>query len=84
MLGAGAAGPAATRILANQGARVALIEARERVGGRILTRAVPTANGATMLPVEPGAEFIHSLPCETWELVHEAVLATYMARCEAA
>jgi monoamine oxidase len=77
VLGAGAAGLAATRILANQGARVALIEARERVGGRILTRAVPTANGATMLPVELGAEFIHGLPCETWELVREAGLATY-------
>lgn len=77
VLGAGAAGLAATRMLAKQGARVALIEARERVGGRILTRAVPTADGAAMLPVELGAEFIHGLPCETWELVREARLATY-------
>ena len=55
VIGAGIAGLAAARTLAEAGERVALIEARDRAGGRILT--VPAADGG--LPVELGAEFIH-------------------------
>jgi monoamine oxidase len=80
IVGAGVAGLAAGRLLARAGMRVALLEARERIGGRILTERVTTASGATSIPVELGAEFIHGLPEETCSLVHEAGLATSEVR----
>jgi monoamine oxidase len=75
VIGAGVAGLAAGRMLAAAGQRVALVEARDRVGGRICTRRVAAARGN--LPIELGAEFIHGLPAETWGLIKEAGLATY-------
>jgi monoamine oxidase len=82
ILGAGVAGLAAARILAQGGASVAVIEARRRVGGRIFTTQVATTQGAAdggsrQIPVELGAEFIHGLPEETWQLLHEAGLDAY-------
>jgi monoamine oxidase len=77
VLGAGVAGLAAARMLAKDGARVAVVEARDRVGGRILTARAPAADGAPSIPVELGAEFIHGLPREIWDLVREAGLSTY-------
>jgi monoamine oxidase len=73
VIGAGVAGLAAARTLAEAGRRVALIEARDRVGGRIHT--VPAAHGD--LPVELGAEFIHGLPPELIHLVEEAGLTRF-------
>jgi monoamine oxidase len=73
VIGAGVAGLAAARILAEAGRRVALIEARDRIGGRIHT--VPAAHGD--LPVEFGAEFIHGLPSELINLVDEAGLTRF-------
>jgi monoamine oxidase len=73
VIGAGVAGLAAARILAEAGRRVALIEARDRIGGRIHT--VPAAHGD--LPVELGAEFIHGLPSELISLVDEAELTRF-------
>lgn len=73
MIGAGVAGLAAARVLARGGLAVAVLEARERVGGR-----VHTVGGA--IPIELGAEFIHGLPQETWELLREAALVTYELR----
>ena len=73
VIGAGVAGLAAARTLAEAGRRVALIEARDRVGGRIHT--VPAAYGD--LPVELGAEFIHGLPPELIHLVEEAGLTRF-------
>jgi monoamine oxidase len=75
VIGAGVAGLAAGRILATAGQRVAIVEARDRIGGRICTRRVAAARG--ILPIELGAEFIHGLPAETWALINEAGLATY-------
>ncbi len=81
VLGAGVAGLAAARTLSEAGLTVAVVEARERVGGRIHTqrldtRRIDAAKPAT-LAVELGAEFIHGLPPETWAIIREAKLSTY-------
>lgn len=55
IVGAGAAGLAAAAHLGNAGYSVLLLEARDRVGGRIWTRVEP----GVPVPVELGAEFIH-------------------------
>jgi monoamine oxidase len=76
VLGAGVAGLAAARALAATGRRVALVEARDRIGGRILTEYVAHGHGGATVPVELGAEFIHGLPKDLWGLVAEAGLET--------
>jgi monoamine oxidase len=77
VLGAGIAGLAAARALAEAGQRVAVIEARERIGGRIFTHHVLTRNPGEPVSIELGAEFIHGLPPVTWDLIKEANLDTY-------
>ncbi|MBI5668295.1 MAG: FAD-dependent oxidoreductase [Chloroflexi bacterium] len=54
IIGAGMAGLAAARELHDAGETVIILEARERIGGRIHTDR--TFAG---IPVELGAEFIH-------------------------
>jgi monoamine oxidase len=76
IIGAGAAGLAAGRTLTAAGLRVAIVEARNRIGGRIFTQH-ETVPGLGDIPVEVGAEFIHGLPFTTWNLVREAGLDTY-------
>ncbi len=66
VLGAGMAGLACARALAEAGQRVLVLEAQDRVGGRISTRRV---DGATM---ELGAEFVHGRPPELLALIAEA------------
>jgi monoamine oxidase len=75
IVGAGAAGLAAGARLAQAGKRVALLEARDRIGGRIFTRHLPGEEGPVC--VELGAEFIHGLPSATWSLVGQAKLSAY-------
>jgi monoamine oxidase len=75
IVGAGAAGLAAGRELARSGRRVAILEARDRVGGRIFTRELAPEGGGRPMPVELGAEFIHGLPHVSWSLLQEAKLA---------
>lgn len=58
VIGAGAAGLAAAHKLAHEGLRVIVLEARDRVGGRVFTKEDSTIPG----PVELGAEFIHGKP----------------------
>jgi hypothetical protein len=77
IVGAGAAGLAAARELAQAGRRIALIEARERIGGRIFTRLLPRDADGLPNVVELGAEFVHGLPPALWSLVGEAGLAAY-------
>jgi monoamine oxidase len=77
IVGAGAAGLAAGARLAQAGRRVALLEARGRIGGRILTRYLPAAEGHAPMHIELGAEFIHGLPPAIWSLVGQAKLSAY-------
>lgn len=55
IVGGGVAGLAAASVLAAHGVRVRLLEARGRLGGRILTHA----GAAWPVPIELGAEFVH-------------------------
>src|SRR5258706_15356750 len=55
IIGAGASGLMAGRELSRAGMSVLVLEARDRLGGRIFTFS---GNGFTV-PVEAGAEFIH-------------------------
>ncbi len=55
IVGAGAAGLMAARALSSAGLEVTILEARDRIGGRINTIHDP----AFSLPIEAGAEFIH-------------------------
>jgi monoamine oxidase len=77
VIGAGAAGLSAARMLAQSGRRVALLEARNRIGGRIWTHSHAPNHSARSIPIELGAEFVHGLPEATWSLVREANLSTY-------
>ena len=58
VLGAGVAGLAAAEILGNAGLRIAVLEARDRVGGRIHTLPGLIPEHA----IELGAEFVHGKP----------------------
>ena len=71
VVGAGMAGLAAARTLTEAGIGVTLVEAQDRVGGRIYT--LPSDE----LPIELGAEFIHGLPLELIRLVDEAGLTRF-------
>ncbi len=68
VLGAGASGLYAAAQLCRRGCSVLLLEARERVGGRIHTRQVPDL----AYPVELGAEFVHGDAPLTLRLLREA------------
>jgi monoamine oxidase len=77
IIGAGAAGLNAGRLLAEAGRRVAILEARNRIGGRIWTQPVSLGDSPPLLPIELGAEFVHGLPPVTWSLIREAGLSTF-------
>ncbi|HET9933340.1 MAG TPA: FAD-dependent oxidoreductase, partial [Polyangiaceae bacterium] len=70
VVGAGMAGLAAARALSKAGLAVCVLEARDRVGGRVLTIRSPE-HGA----VELGAEFVHQDPEPTLRLAREAGVA---------
>ena len=70
VVGAGAAGLMAARILCKKGIPVTVLEANNRTGGRIHTIR---DNGFTQ-PVEMGAEFVHGELPETLKLLREARL----------
>jgi phytoene dehydrogenase-like protein len=68
IIGAGAAGLAAWRELHSTGLNAAVLEARDRIGGRILT------DHSTPSPVELGAEFVHGKPKAIWSILEKARL----------
>jgi protoporphyrinogen oxidase len=73
VIGAGVAGLACAQALCEAGLRVTILEARSRVGGRIWT----VHPYLTKAPVELGAEFIHGLPRQVWQIVERAGLETH-------
>src|SRR5688572_29690113 len=79
ILGAGAAGLAAAAELSAAGRSVCILEARNRVGGRIWT----VHNPEITAPVDLGAEFIHGTPSELWRIIQGARLKVCEAKSEA-
>ncbi len=73
VIGAGIAGLSAARRLAEGGRRVLVLEAQDRIGGRLLTLHEPDLE----LPIELGAEFVHGCPQDLLELIAEAGLSTF-------
>ena len=74
IVGAGVAGLAAMRLLEDRGLRTSVIEARERIGGRIYTvhdERMPHG-------IELGAEFIHGSAPELVALLDEARIIAYL------
>lgn len=70
--GAGVAGLAAARALSEGGASVTILEARNRIGGRVFTYRDPLSP----TPIELGAEFVHGHAPELWGIIDEAGLET--------
>src|SRR5215813_5790671 len=67
IIGAGLAGLAAARRLTDAGLHVTVLEARDRIGGRVHT----LRDARLPIPVEAGAEFLHGKPKELWDIVEE-------------
>jgi monoamine oxidase len=67
VLGAGMAGLAAAERLGAAGRRVVVLEARDRLGGRIHTVDDPGLEH----PVELGAEFVHGRPAALLDLIRD-------------
>jgi monoamine oxidase len=78
VIGAGVAGLAAARALVRAGKTVRVLEARDRVGGRILT----VRDDALRLPIELGAEFLHGEAKEAADAAREAGLLVCDVRGE--
>jgi monoamine oxidase len=71
IVGAGVAGLAAAIEIERAGLRIAIFEARDRIGGRIFTYRDPLAP----LPIELGAEFVHGRAPEILDLAKSIPVA---------
>ena len=71
VIGAGMAGVTAARELTDKGLSVIVVEARDRVGGRLWS-----IRDFCDEPVEAGAEFIHGVGAKTWPQVQALGLTT--------
>jgi monoamine oxidase len=67
IVGAGAAGVLAARDLARADRRIVVLEASDRIGGRVRSVADPRALGS----IELGPEFVHGRPAITYGLLRE-------------
>ena len=72
VIGGGVAGLAAAARLGRAGLDVVVLEARDRLGGRIFTRRPRGWRG----PVELGAEFVHAGNAALWRVVRRHRLRT--------
>jgi monoamine oxidase len=72
IIGAGAAGLSAARTLLDHDIDVVVLEARERIGGRVFTHR----DRSTPVPIELGAEFIHGSATEVDEILTNASLGS--------
>jgi monoamine oxidase len=70
VIGGGVAGLAAARALHLGGVRVVVLEARERLGGRIFTQR----NSGVPVPIELGAEFVHGRVPPILDLTDQAAV----------
>src|SRR5258705_9423105 len=70
VIGAGVAGLGAARDLALAGMQVVVLEARDRIGGRIYTLKDEYAP----VPIELGAEFVHGRPPELLDIIENSRL----------
>jgi glycine/D-amino acid oxidase-like deaminating enzyme len=68
IIGAGAAGLTAADELHRKGLAVGVLEARDRIGGRIWTHR----DARVPLPIELGAEFVHGEAPETARILRDA------------
>jgi monoamine oxidase len=69
VVGAGASGIAAARRLHDAGSHVTVLEARNRIGGRVWTTF-----DLAPYPIELGAEFIHGARTLTWKFLEQCNL----------
>lgn len=72
VIGAGASGLGAARVLADAGKRVLVLEARDRIGGRMWTDRTSMS-----VPIERGAELVHGTTVSTWGLINQLGLSTH-------
>lgn len=72
IVGAGVSGLAAAAELTKRGLDVVVLEARDRIGGRIFTQHAKE----WQTPLELGPEFIHGLDPALWQLIRDNGLRT--------
>ncbi|HEY9760282.1 MAG TPA: NAD(P)/FAD-dependent oxidoreductase [Oculatellaceae cyanobacterium] len=72
VIGAGAAGLTAARALSNAQLHTVILEARDRIGGRIFSLERPDCP----VPIELGAEFVHGSPPQLCAVIREAGVET--------
>jgi monoamine oxidase len=78
IVGAGVAGLAAMRYLEERGIRTCVLEARDRIGGRIYT----VRDSGVPHPIELGAEFVHGSAPELLAIARQAGLLLYAVEGE--